>query len=97
VAALDVTARSTIWHVDEVRYTWAERDLPLLRESVRRIDAGEEWPAMREIATSCGIDPQQAEVAFDALQEDGYLVIRGRAMGGCAERQRLAGYGQGAP
>ena len=68
--------------MDEVRYTWAERDLPLLRESVRRIDAGEEWPGMREIASSCGIDPRQAEVAFDALEEDGYLVIRGRAMSG---------------
>jgi DNA-binding transcriptional MocR family regulator len=67
--------------VDEVRYTWADRDLPLLRESVRRIDAGEEWPGMREIATSCGIDFGQAEVAFEALEEDGYLVIGGRAMG----------------
>jgi hypothetical protein len=67
--------------LDEVRYTWAERDLPLLRESVRRIDAGEEWPGMREIATSCGIDFGQAEVGFDALEEDGYLVIRGRALG----------------
>ncbi len=36
---------------------------------------------MRAIATSCGIDPRQAEVAFDALEEDGYLVIRGRASG----------------
>jgi DNA-binding transcriptional MocR family regulator len=67
--------------VDEVRYTWAERDLPLLRESVRRIDAGQEWPSMQEIATSCGIDFGQAEVAFDALEEDGYLVIGGRALG----------------
>jgi hypothetical protein len=67
--------------VDEVRYTWADRDLPLLRESVRRIDAGEEWPPMREIATSCGIDFGQAEVAFDALEEDSYLVIGGRASG----------------
>ena len=36
---------------------------------------------MREIATSCGIDFQQAEVAFDALEEDGYLEIGGRASG----------------
>jgi hypothetical protein len=67
--------------VDEVRYTWADRDLPLLRESVRRIDAGEEWPAMRKIARSCGIDFEQAEVGFDALVEDGYLVTGGRGMG----------------
>jgi DNA-binding transcriptional regulator YhcF (GntR family) len=67
--------------VDDVRYTWADREVPLLRESVRRIDAGEEWPAMREIATTCGIDFRQAEVAFDALEEDGYLVVGGRASG----------------
>ena len=67
--------------MDEVRYTWADRDLPLLREAVRRIDAGEEWPGMQAIATSCGIDFGQAEVAFEALEEDGYLVISGRASG----------------
>lgn len=68
--------------MDEVKYTWADRDLPLLRESVRRIDAGEEWPRMSDIADSCGLDHVQAEVGFDALAEDGYLVIKGRAMGG---------------
>lgn len=36
---------------------------------------------MKVIAESCGIDARQAEVAFDALQEDGHLEIDGVASG----------------
>lgn len=72
---------STIGHMDEVRYTWAERELPLLRETVRRIDSGDEFPDLQPIASACGIDLKQADIAFAALAEDGYLRLDGEGMG----------------
>lgn len=75
---------------DEVRNTWAERELPILRIALREIDAGQHHVALEAIRSETGLEVDQMRAASRALESAGYIEVQGRAMG-----PRVSGYVMG--
>lgn len=48
--------------------TWATRDEPILRESLRRLDAGEDCPDLHDIRRELGLEPNQMDAGLRALE-----------------------------
>lgn len=67
--------------VDSLPDIWFSRDLPILREVARRVEAGDESLDAKEIATTLGMDRKTVEDAGMRLEEDGYLADGVSAMG----------------
>lgn len=53
---------------DELRPTWATRDLPILRAALRRLDAGDPLPDLEEIRQEVDLTPDEVWGAVHALQ-----------------------------
>lgn len=53
---------------DEIRETWASRDLPILRAALRRLDAGEDYPDLEEIRQELGFSGDQLRAGIAALE-----------------------------
>lgn len=69
---------------DGIVYTWATRELPILRAALKRSDAGDMFPSPEGIRAEVGLDVMQMHVALGALgalEEAGYLEIS-RTMAG---------------
>jgi hypothetical protein len=54
---------------DTVLNTWAERELPVLRAALRRLDAGEDFPMLEEIRAEVGLDVAQMRAGLRALED----------------------------
>jgi hypothetical protein len=52
----------------EIKSTWASRDLPILRAALRRLDAGEDFPELEEIRQELGFSGDQLWAGIHALQ-----------------------------
>jgi len=61
-----------------MRYTWADRELPILRSALRRLDEGASFPALEDIRLEVGLDVQQMRAGMDALAgaSPPYLTLR---------------------
>src|SRR4051794_37710320 len=59
--------RQTCRMSEDVRYTWAERDLPVLREALRRLDDGDQFPNLEQIRRAVGLSLEQMRTALHAL------------------------------
>lgn len=59
--------------MNELEDTWSGRELPLLQEAARRLESGETNLYVSALAEQLNIDPAQAQIAVDALSDDGYL------------------------
>jgi len=59
--------------MDQLEDTWSRRELPLLREAAGRLEAGETNLYVSALAEELAMDPNQAQLAVDALSDDGYL------------------------
>lgn len=64
--------------ISDLASTWADRELPILRAALRRIDGGEEWPDLREIRAEAGLTADQMRVGLNALVDafPPYITIR---------------------
>ena len=62
----------------ELQSTWANRELPILRVALRRIDSGESLPDLESIRLEIGLDVTQMRAGLKALQSASppYLVAR---------------------
>jgi hypothetical protein len=47
--------------------TWAERDLPILKSALRRLDSGESFPQLEDIRNEVGLSVVQMRLGIDAL------------------------------
>jgi hypothetical protein len=52
-----------------LRSTWADRELPILKVALRRVDAGEEAVMLEEIRQEVGLEVSQMRTAVDALED----------------------------
>jgi hypothetical protein len=61
-----------------VRYTWADRELPILRSALRRLDEGMSFAALEEIRLEVGLDVSQMRAGVQALESASppYLTLR---------------------
>jgi hypothetical protein len=48
--------------------TWADRELPILRAALRRVDAGEEWPDLQELRAEVGLSAPLMRAGLKALE-----------------------------
>jgi len=55
--------------------TWSWRELPLLREALPRVDAGEQ-PGLTELAQAIGITQAEARAAAAELEHSSYISMR---------------------
>jgi hypothetical protein len=53
---------------DDVRPTWASRDLPILRAALRRLDAGEDFPELQDIRQEIGLTSDDVRAGIRALE-----------------------------
>lgn len=66
---------------DSIRGTWADRELPILRAALRRLDAGEDFPSIADIREEIGLDEVQMRAGLRALETASppYLEVEGYA------------------
>lgn len=56
--------------------TWHNRDLPVLREAVKRIDAApRDKPTVHDFATALNIDEETTRRSLTALERDGLVTL----------------------
>jgi hypothetical protein len=72
---------------EPVTYTWATRELPILKAALRRIDAGER-PPFDEIREEVGLPADQMDIAIEALTRADYIETAGRYVFQVTERTR---------
>lgn len=60
---------------DAIESTWATRELPILRATLRRFDAGRAFPEVEEIRQEVGLSSDQMYVALRALHDAGYVDV----------------------
>lgn len=70
---------------------WVTRDLPVLTEVTRRIDAGERPVSVETIAGATGLDPQLVELAGVALERRGFVEIWASDQSWCEQFNDIAG------
>lgn len=70
--------------------TWTTRDLPILRECLRRIDGGEAVVYFDDIRDAVGLDVAQMNVGMTALETASppYIFMEGNFLQGVSERAR---------
>jgi predicted ArsR family transcriptional regulator len=70
-------------NVDELRPTWATRELPILRAALRHADVSDQPISIPELQAEVGLDDTQMRVALRALDDAGYLEVGFTGGGGC--------------
>ena len=73
---------------ENIASTWASRELPILRSILRRVDAGQDLPDVKDIAQDTGLDRDQLRIGVRALDDAGYITATGGTVERIHERTR---------